>query len=93
MTGIETVQYLDFPSSSVPRGAAGTTMASDVVVPSDILHHVYSYLIHNNLNKAANSLKKECGVVSAVVGKYLNDYYNIITDTTTSERTWSIGLL
>ena len=33
-------------------------------VPSDLLPHVYSYLVENNLLKAAASLKKECGTVS-----------------------------
>ena len=33
-------------------------------VPSDLLPHVYSFLVENQLHKAAISLKKECGVVS-----------------------------
>ena len=32
-------------------------------VPSDVLPHVYSFLVENNFNKAANSLVKECGAV------------------------------
>ena len=38
-------------------------MASEAV-PSDLLTHVYSYLVENKLLKAANSLKRECGIVS-----------------------------
>ena len=38
-------------------------MASEAV-PSDLLPHVYSYLVQNKLAKAASCLKKECGVVS-----------------------------
>ena len=36
-------------------------------VPSDLLPHVYSFLVQNKLHKTANSLKKECGVVSHTV--------------------------
>ena len=39
-------------------------MAAQEEVPSDLLPHVYSYLVQNNLHKAAASLKKECGTVS-----------------------------
>ena len=40
-------------------------MAADVgEVPSDVLPHVYSFLVQNNFNKSANSLVKECGAVS-----------------------------
>ena len=38
-------------------------MASEAV-PSDLLTHVYSYLVENKLPKAANSLKRECRIVS-----------------------------
>lgn len=32
-------------------------------VPSDVLPHVYAFLVQNNFKKAATSLKKECGAV------------------------------
>lgn len=65
-------------------------------VPSDLLPHVYSYLVQNNLHKAAASLKKECGTVSRVLRGYRSYNVNVncvYSEPADFEGTWTVGVL